>query len=121
MATPTAGKPSWLRQRFATRLRRANPGGKTLNNMKKHFVYILQSVKDKKFYTGLSNNIDRRIREHQLGLVKSTKNRRPLKLIHLETFGSKKEATKREKFLKSGQGREILKTLKLNEAPWPSG
>lgn len=90
-----------------------NLGRETLNNMKKHFVYILQSVKDKNFYTGLSNNIDRRIREHQLGLVKSTKNRRPLKLIHLETFGSKKEAAKREKFLKSGQGREILKKLKL--------
>ena len=76
-------------------------------------VYILKSLKDKKRYIGLTENLQRRIQEHNNGLVKSTKNRRPLELIHFENFEDKKEAQTKERFYKTGKGRESLKKLNL--------
>ncbi|MBD3281337.1 GIY-YIG nuclease family protein [Candidatus Uhrbacteria bacterium] len=52
----------------------------TMNN-NVGYIYILKSLKDDKNYIGSSNNLDRRIREHQSGLVKSTRSRRPILLI----------------------------------------
>jgi putative endonuclease len=72
-------------------------------------VYVLHSDKDCKRYIGVTSDISRRIIEHNLGLVKSTKNRRPLVLIYKELFSNKSEAMKREKFFKTGKGREYLK------------
>jgi putative endonuclease len=76
-----------------------------------YYVYVLRSEKDKKRYIGVTENIDRRLYDHYNGLVKSTKHRRPLKLVHKEEFRSKIEALKRERFFKSGQGREYLKEV----------
>ena len=82
--------------------------------MGQYYVYILRSEKDGKRYIGLTGDLERRISEHNSGKVRSTKNRRPLTLIYYEEFGSKEEATKRERFYKSGRGREYLKKeLKL--------
>jgi putative endonuclease len=77
------------------------------------FVYILKSLKDNKRYIGFTSDLERRISEHNQGLVKSTKNRRPLVLIHTEIYSTKKEAEKKEKFYKSGSGRQTLKELNL--------
>lgn len=77
--------------------------------MEGHYVYTLLSLKDKKFYTGKTNNLRNRLQQHARGEVKSTKERRPLKLIHYEYFIDKKDAEAREIFLKSGFGREQLK------------
>jgi len=71
-------------------------------------VYILKSSKDNKRYIGCSKNILRRLVEHKNGLVKSTRNRRPLELIYNEDFENKSEALARERFFKSGKGREFL-------------
>jgi len=76
-------------------------------------VYILISLKDQKRYIGLTENLERRIYEHNSGLVKSTRNRRPLKLIHTGKFETKKEAESKEKFYKTGKGRELLKNLNI--------
>ena len=72
-------------------------------------VYVLRSERDQKRYIGTTNNIEERLLEHKSGLVKSTKNRRPLKLIYTEEYEDKTESLRREKFFKSGQGREYLK------------
>jgi len=64
------------------------------------YVYVLKSLKDNKRYIGFTENLQRRLFEHNNGLVKSTKNRRPLELIYHEEFVSKKDALLREKFLK---------------------
>ena len=74
-------------------------------------VYILFSEKDNKRYIGSTSNLNRRLNEHNLGLVKSTKNRRPFKLIYTEEFKNKSFALKKEKFLKTGKGREYLKNI----------
>jgi putative endonuclease len=74
-----------------------------------YFVYILFSLKDHKFYTGLTNNIERRLEEHNRGNygTPTTLNRGPFSLIHAEEAISLTEARKREKYWKSGQGREV--------------
>ena len=69
------------------------------------YVYILLSEKDNKRYIGCTKNLDRRIDEHNFGLVKSTKNRRPLKLIYVEEFESKSGGMKREIEIKAKKGK----------------
>ncbi len=78
-----------------------------------YFVYVLKSKKDNKRYIGFTDSLERRISEHNSGLVKSTKNRRPLELIYFEKFETKSEAMNREKYFKTGFGRAFLKNKGL--------
>lgn len=71
----------------------------------RYCVYILLSKKDNKHYIGMTSNLDRRISEHNNGLVKSTKPRRPFEIIHTEFFENKADALKREKQLKNKKGK----------------
>ncbi len=74
-------------------------------------VYILKSLKDLKRYVGMTSDFARRIDEHNSGKVKSPRNRRPLIIVYMEEFHTKEEATAREKFFKTGKGREYLKSI----------
>ena len=74
-----------------------------------YYVYILQSLKDGRYYYGCTANLPQRIKAHNQGRVRSTKHRRPLKLIYFETFESKTEALRRERFFKSKAGYAWLK------------
>ena len=74
-----------------------------------YFVYILKSQSTGKFYTGQTSNLENRIEVHNRGLSPYTKGRGPWILIYYEEFSSRGLAMKREKFLKSGKGREYLK------------
>ena len=76
-----------------------------------YYVYVLRRLKDHNRYSGSTDNLSRRVKEHNDGFVKSTKNRRPLILIYSEEFHSKSEALKREKFFKSGYGRSFLNKI----------
>jgi len=73
------------------------------------YVYILQSLKDSKLYTGFIDNLQKRILKHNFGKVFSTKSRRPLKLIYLEICLNKEDAQQREKYLKTGAGKIFIK------------
>ena len=64
------------------------------------YIYLLQSQKDKEFYIGFSNNLDRRIKEHNNGLVTSTSTRKPFELIYIEGYKTEKDARHRESNLK---------------------
>lgn len=64
------------------------------------YVYILKSIRDGKLYIGYTNDLRRRISEHNGGLVISTEGRRPFKLIYYEAYKSEADARKREKNLK---------------------
>ncbi len=80
-----------------------------INQLGKYFyVYILQSLKDKKKYTGLTSDLSSRFEAHQKGMVTSTKYRRPLKLIYFEGCISRSDAIKREKYLKTHYGKMYL-------------
>lgn len=75
-------------------------------------TYVLKSQKDGKLYIGSTGNFSLRLKQHNAGLVKSTKNRRPLDLVYREEFGTKKEAQAREKYFKGGgKARKLLKEL----------
>lgn len=66
------------------------------------FVYILKSKKDKELYIAYTNDLRKRLKEHNLGLVRATKSRRPLYLVYYKAYASKKhDATKREHNLKT--------------------
>jgi len=79
----------------------------------KYFLYSLYSPKFVKTYVGQTDNLDQRSILHNSGKVKSTKPYIPWILIHSESFSSRSEAMKREKWFKSRVGRkkiaEILK------------
>ncbi len=75
------------------------------------YVYILESLKNGRYYTGHTNNLERRLLEHNKGLTKSLRFLRPLKLVYKEEYSSRLDAARREKFLKSGKGRELRKNL----------
>ena len=76
-----------------------------------YFVYILLSEKDKRTYVGYSDDVARRLTQHNAGQVTATKHRRPLHIFHLEEFHTMKEAKVRELWWKSGSGRNELKKL----------
>ena len=75
------------------------------------FVYVLQSLKDQKFYTGFTSNLEKRIEAHNNREVQSTKYRIPLKLIFYEAYLNEKDAIRREDYLKTAKGKRTLKMM----------
>ena len=75
------------------------------------FVYILRNQASGRYYTGHTVDLAQRVGQHNSGVTKSTKNRGIWELVHHEVFATKGEAMRRERFFKSGQGREIVKKL----------
>jgi len=73
------------------------------------FVYALQSKKDGWLYIGMTSDVKRRLEEHNRGYNRSTRARTPFELFYVEEVVSRTEAREREKFLKSGRGREFLR------------
>ncbi|TQD33818.1 GIY-YIG nuclease family protein [Haloflavibacter putidus] len=73
-----------------------------------YYIYVLLSEKDGKKYTGYTTNLPLGIEAHHKGKVKSTKHRRPLKLIYFEGCLSQDDAIKREKYLKTHYGKMYL-------------
>ncbi len=73
-----------------------------------YYVYVLYSQKDRGLYIGYTKNLKRRFHEHNQGLSISTKGRKPFILIYHESFINTVDARAREKYLKSGYGREQL-------------
>jgi putative endonuclease len=76
------------------------------------YVYAIKSCERNYTYVGLTNDISRRLIEHNNGENRSTKAYRPFGLLYKEQFNNRAEARAREKYLKSGIGKEFLKNLK---------
>jgi putative endonuclease len=96
------GHPAWRQGEY--------PGeSRTINKyLDMYYAYVLL-LKDKNLYKGCTSNLKRRISEHEFGKVKSTKHKRPIKLIHYECYLLKSDAMRRERYLKSNEGRKFLK------------
>lgn len=73
-----------------------------------YFVYLIESLKDSKWYIGFSEDVEKRVQHHNAGKNISTKSRGPWKLIYYEAYLNKLDALGREKFLKSGSGHRFL-------------
>ncbi|HEY4509175.1 MAG TPA: GIY-YIG nuclease family protein [Candidatus Paceibacterota bacterium] len=86
------------------------------------YVYVLNSNKYNEMYIGSTNDLKRRIIEHNRGKVESTRNKKPYKLVYYEAYVEESDARRREKMLKlRGQSRNQLKlrlkdTLAQNES-----
>ena len=79
-----------------------------------YYVYVLCSEIDKENYVGCTNNLKRRLIEHNAGKVFSTTKRIPLKPIYIEIYLNQQDAYEREKFLKTGWGKNYLKRVLKN-------
>lgn len=75
------------------------------------FVYVLKSLKDNGYYVGICKNLDKRLERHNSGGVRSTKNRKPFKIIYTEKFSGYLSARVREKEIKSYKGGNKFKEL----------
>lgn len=74
------------------------------------YTYVLQSKKNGQFYTGATTNLKQRLKEHNQGLVVSTKHKRPFQLTYFEACLNKDGAYRRERYLKTGMGKRYLKS-----------
>ena len=79
-----------------------------------YYIYVLESEKDGNRYIGYTQNLKRRLEEHNKGLSFSTSFRRPFRLIYFEGCLNENDAKRREHYLKSTQGRRFL-GLRLQE------
>ena len=76
-----------------------------------YYVYILQSEKDHKYYIGRTNNLHRRIDEHNRGHSASTRSRIPFKLVYFEKYDTINKSIHRERLIKSYKGGNEFKKL----------
>ena len=72
-------------------------------------MYVIRSEVDGRFYVGMTQNINNRIKEHNSGKTKSTKAYSPWKLFFFENYPDRQSAREREKYLKSGFGKKWIK------------
>lgn len=75
------------------------------------YVYVLKSKKDNQLYVGSTNNLEKRIKRHQRGLVSATRNRLPMELIFYEAYQDKFDALRREDYFKSTKGKRTLRLM----------
>jgi len=75
-----------------------------------HYVYVLQSDLDGKLYVGCTQDLRERLRLHNTGKVSSTAKRTPLRLVYYEACLEKKDAFRREKYLKTAYGKRFIKS-----------
>ena len=76
-----------------------------------YFAYVLRSLTTGRLYKGHCSNPVQRLGQHNSGVTKSTKNRGPWELVYQEELDTRAQAVARERFFKSGQGRQSLKRL----------
>ncbi|PKP39749.1 MAG: endonuclease [Bacteroidetes bacterium HGW-Bacteroidetes-15] len=83
--------------------------------MQNFYVYALVSQVDGRIYVGMSQDVDRRLAEHNAGKVKSTKGFIPWILFFKELVGDAEQAREREKFFKAASGKRKLREILANE------
>ena len=87
------------------------PAGRQARTTKMYYVYAIKSVSKNYIYVGLTNNPERRIKQHNSGKERTTRPYFPFMTLIIESYPTRIEARKREKYLKSGIGKEFLKSL----------
>jgi len=75
-----------------------------------YYVYVIYSEKADKFYVGQTRNLEQRINKHNFGRGRYTSNKGDWSLKYFEEAESRGEAMKKEKFFKTGRGREYWKS-----------
>ncbi|MCC6404859.1 MAG: GIY-YIG nuclease family protein [Candidatus Yanofskybacteria bacterium] len=73
-----------------------------------HYTYVLESARDGKRYIGYTSNLTRRLAEHAAGYSRATASRLPFSLVYFEGCRDAEDARRRERYLKTTQGRRFL-------------
>ncbi len=103
--------PAGRQERNRSEVVVSNHSGKIIPKIDGHYLYVLE-CDDKSLYKGFTSNLYKRISEHIKGIGADwTQTHCPVSLIHFEEFQTEREAVEREKYLKSGIGREWLKEI----------
>jgi len=76
-----------------------------------YYVYVISSINRNYTYIGITDNLQRRINQHNKGYNRTTKPYKPFSLVFTENYPSRILAREREKYLKSGVGREYIKRI----------
>ena len=76
-----------------------------------HYVYVVISMRDTQFYSGSTSDLKKRVKDHQRGLVRATRNRLPLQLVFYEAYLNKFDALRREDYFKSTKGKQTLRNM----------
>ncbi len=84
-------------------------------------VYVVRSLRDGKRYVGLAVDVERRVDEHNRGVTKSTRGRRPFVLTYEESVATLAEAREREKYFKTAAGRRFLDKVEQQRARSSNG
>ena len=79
--------------------------------MKFFYTYILISLADRKFYIGYTENVHKRLDQHNNGENQSTKSRLPFELLYFEAHRSKQDALRRESYFKTTSGKRTLRNM----------
>jgi putative endonuclease len=79
-----------------------------------YYSYVLKSVKNGILYKGSTQDIEKRVEYHNKGLVQYSSKHIPRELVLIEEFKTRSEAMQREKWYKTGVGREWIKTQIVN-------
>lgn len=87
------------------------PGSRNSMAIMFWYVYILRSLSNKELYIGFTSDINKRLKEHNRGLVFSTKPYLPWRIIHFEAYRDENDAKRREEYLKTSQGSRLLKRM----------
>ena len=76
-----------------------------------YYIYILYSSEFKRTYVGQTNNLQNRLSYHNSGKVRSTKAYIPWEMIYKESFNTRSDAMRREKWFKSSPGRKLINSI----------
>lgn len=87
------------------------PGSENSITIMFYYIYVIESLKNGSLYVGYTNNLKKRLTEHNRGLNFSTKPYLPWHIIHVEAYLNEKDAKRREKYLKTNQGARLLKRM----------
>lgn len=82
-----------------------------------YWAYIIRSLKDNKHYIGYTNNLERRLQDHNRGKTQAVKYRGPFILVYREEYATKIEAVRREKQIKNYKGGEAFRRLLKSSDP----
>jgi len=81
-----------------------------------YWLYILANKVTDRYYVGSTDNLDRRLKQHKAGKVRTTKILGPMEIVYTEEYNSLLEARQREKKLKSYKSKKYLKWLISNDS-----
>ena len=79
-----------------------------------YFVYVIKSINFEYTYVGHTNSIKQRLIDHNKGKTRSNKAYKPFDLMYFETYDSREKSIQRERYFKTGSGRELLKKILAN-------